>query len=388
MANVWYIGDAQVREVYGQRFDVYNGWAVNESAFTSGQRADLDADPGFLLGQTGPRINPPWSPDGVVGREAALVQKMLDIYNEIPGRLAQSALDARYAERGVAKGVLADTTPGSIPVLRTPGDGKAANWEYIHNGEGGYLWHLLSGAQSVGGWHIGAGLDNGTTGFAIVRNKAQAIGLKIEQTATVTTSTAYGMSVEQKNANSTAVFMEQKLVSGGAAPLMQLISYETDPAKLLFQYQGANGKGAKVVSPTGVLEANADIEVQTSSFRARSQNSVAAASRNHLTMDAIEGVGPTLTWYNNTGAAGSWWPFRIRGSGSGLNFETAGQSSAVGTFGTATEVMRLRNGQIGFFGATPVARQTGTPAAATDPATAQALANSLRTALVNLGLIS
>ncbi|WNO26228.1 esterase [Gordonia phage Fulcrum] len=96
MANVWYIGDAQVREVYGQTFNIWNGWSIPESAFTSGQLADLDADSGFLLGQTGPRINPPWSPDGVVGRDAAILQKMLDIYNEIPGRLSEANLKSSF----------------------------------------------------------------------------------------------------------------------------------------------------------------------------------------------------------------------------------------------------------------------------------------------------
>jgi len=42
---------------------------------------------------------------------------------------------------------------------------------------------------------------------------------------------------------------------------------------------------------------------------------------------------------------------------------------------------------ISFYGATPVARQS-VPVAATDAATTQALANSLRTALINLGLVA
>jgi hypothetical protein len=43
--------------------------------------------------------------------------------------------------------------------------------------------------------------------------------------------------------------------------------------------------------------------------------------------------------------------------------------------------------KIGFYGATPIVRPTGTPAAATDPATTMALANFLRSALISLGLI-
>lgn len=44
------------------------------------------------------------------------------------------------------------------------------------------------------------------------------------------------------------------------------------------------------------------------------------------------------------------------------------------------------DGTVGFFGATPVGVQTVT-AAGSDAATTQALANSIRTALINLGLV-
>ncbi|QFG08147.1 esterase [Gordonia phage GretelLyn] len=100
MANVWYIGDAQERTVTfsGSTFswNIWNGWSIPESAFNAGQLAELDADPGFLLGQTGQRVNPPWTPDGVVGRDAAILAKMLDIYNEIPGRLSEASMKAAF----------------------------------------------------------------------------------------------------------------------------------------------------------------------------------------------------------------------------------------------------------------------------------------------------
>ncbi|RRQ26312.1 hypothetical protein DK926_18890 [Rhodococcus sp. Eu-32] len=280
-------------------------------------------------------------------------------------RIANGTTRANYDATEAALWTLATTPwvtdPSNIPILRSPGDGRVARWEYIHNGDsGGYIWHLLAGAQSAGGWFIGAGLDNGNTGFAIVRNKAQAVGFKIEQAATITSATAYGMAVEQKSALAPAVFMEQKVVTGGAAPLLQLISYETDATKHFFQWQGANGKGGLVRSATGVLEIGADIETNAAAFRARSNNTVAAASRSHVTLDVVEGTGPALTFMNNTGSAGSWWPARLRGNGSNLLFETAGQSTALGTFGTATEIMRLRTGgQLSFFGATAVAKRTG-----------------------------
>jgi hypothetical protein len=50
-----------------------------------------------------------------------------------------------------------------------------------------------------------------------------------------------------------------------------------------------------------------------------------------------------------------------------------------------TLISGLNNGRMGFYGATPVVRQTVAPAA-TDAASAITLANSIRTALINLGL--
>ncbi|UVT31702.1 hypothetical protein SEA_PATOS_4 [Gordonia phage Patos] len=97
MANVWYIGDAQTREITlgGQIFtwNVWNGWSINESAFTSQQLQELDADPGFLLGQTGPRANPPWSADPITGRESVYLQKMRQIVDELPGFAESQVID-------------------------------------------------------------------------------------------------------------------------------------------------------------------------------------------------------------------------------------------------------------------------------------------------------
>ncbi|QFG12317.1 minor tail protein [Gordonia phage Ranch] len=135
MANVWYIGDAQVRDITlnGSTFSwsIWNGWSIPESAFTSGQLAELDADPGFLLGQTGPRTLPPWSPDSTVGRESVYLQQMKVIRDEIPGRLSQAALDATYAP--VARAVPTGGSTGQV--LTKTADGTA--WQAAPSGGGG-----------------------------------------------------------------------------------------------------------------------------------------------------------------------------------------------------------------------------------------------------------
>jgi len=55
---------------------------------------------------------------------------------------------------------------------------------------------------------------------------------------------------------------------------------------------------------------------------------------------------------------------------------------------TGTKIGTGGSQKMAFYGATPIIRPTGTPAAATDAATTQALVNSLRSSLISLGLIS
>lgn len=64
-----------------------------------------------------------------------------------------------------------------------------------------------------------------------------------------------------------------------------------------------------------------------------------------------------------------------------------GANVALGTT-TGTKVGTATTQKIGFYNATPIVQPAGIGAAATDAATTQALANNLRTALINLGLVA
>ncbi|UVT31170.1 hypothetical protein SEA_OTTERSTEDTS21_4 [Gordonia phage OtterstedtS21] len=105
MANVWYIGEYDVREVFGQRFDKTNGWSINESAFTGSQLTQLNVDSNFLLGQpSGPRVKP-FKADSINGPDAYL-KAMQDtlaaseaIQDAIPGRLSAEAMDNAWTPR-------------------------------------------------------------------------------------------------------------------------------------------------------------------------------------------------------------------------------------------------------------------------------------------------
>lgn len=112
------------------------------------------------------------------------------------------------------------------------------------------------------------------------------------------------------------------------------------------------------------------------------------------------GAAGTVAGFDINGAAGSArihqfltagnkrWTIRASGDAeSGSNAGTRYQIDAYDDAGTLIKSMMTltRDGKIGFNGASPVTPPT-LPAAATDAATTQALANSLRTTLINLGL--
>ena len=81
------------------------------------------------------------------------------------------------------------------------------------------------------------------------------------------------------------------------------------------------------------------------------------------------------------------------GSNAGSDFQLEAFSDAGASLGAAFTVVRSTQGfrhenkPLGFYGTAPIAKQTGTPAAATDLTTTQALVNDLRAKLVALGLI-
>ncbi|RYX79491.1 hypothetical protein EON76_02115 [bacterium] len=254
----------------------------------------------------------------------------------------------------------AGTPVGSPVVIKPTGDGRAGVWEYIHNDTAGYLYHLLVGQNTTSGsWLVGVGIDSGQGNGFIFRNKAQGIALKIEQTSTLSSATAYGLAVEQKSNTAPAVFMEQKLVASGAAPLLSLISYETDTTKSLFNWQGANAKGGSIRSSDGVLNlaTSAELVGDASRLDARSDNTVATTNRHHVFFDNVG-----VEFARNSGTANIYYQSRVRQSSTSLLFE-ASANAGLGAASYET-VITIGNGGTGakrlaFFGAAPVTKRTG-----------------------------
>lgn len=104
MTNVWFIGSWGTRTITKEdwagagfvastvTWSVDNGWSIDDTVFSSDQLLWLDADPGFLLGQTGPRVFPTPGPDldNYSGSAYAYYRKIKDLY----GLVLQAIADA------------------------------------------------------------------------------------------------------------------------------------------------------------------------------------------------------------------------------------------------------------------------------------------------------
>jgi len=282
------------------------------------------------------------------------------------------------------------TTPGAVPVPKPAGDTRAGVWEMTNNSESGYLFHLLLGAnanhQSTA--LVALGVDNDGIGL-LIPNKLKGRGIVGDQRATVTAADAYWMHATQRSPGSPLVRFEMQ--ANDAAPLMQLLAFGTPGVDQKLLYIGdPTGQAGVINAADGSIEWRRNVTVQdpasgtgTSALSVTSNNGVAVASRQHT-----RHVKDGLEYYNPTGSAGTWWPFKIAAGGSHLQIRAGGSTSAVGTLPTMVNMIDVTNGKLSFFGATAVAQPTGMGAAASDAATTQALVNNLRSALINLGLVT
>lgn len=248
----------------------------------------------------------------------------------------------------LAPGVPTYTNPSSIPVLRTVGDGRVAVWEYIQNGGGGYLWHLMQGADSTSGdWLFGMGIDAGYGNGILIRNKANGIGQKIEQTNQIDSATAYGLTISQ---DSIAPGMYLELRPTGLAPLFVMQSFQTDQDLKMFTLASATGSVMNVNGYSGLTSWDKNTEHVGGTLTVRSNNGVLAPARKYIKTDATNGV----TWHSPSGTDNQWWPFRVNTGGSTWNFQAAGLSGTPDS-ATFSTLIQIKNNALGFFGSAAVA---------------------------------
>lgn len=298
--------------------------------------------------------------------------------------LAGNGTAARAAAEALVRAQYEKGTPvGSPPVVKPTGDGRAGVWEYTHNDTTGYLYHLLMGAGTASGaWAVGIGVDSGLGNGVIIRNKAKGIGLKIEQLTSITSATAYGLTVEQKSALAPAILMSQ--ASTGTAMLMDLQSFvpSTDPNALILRISSGSGTAGFIKSYSGEFVWDKKFTMRTdvgADFRSNTGKADEWAKHLIVNHNGLE--------FQNPGAASSWNMFRIStregGEVNRLNFQTAPATADPSTAVWST-VIGLRHNQLGFYGAAPVSK----PALTYSRTGESAAAAALRGVLVSLGLVT
>ena len=279
-----------------------------------------------------------------------------------------------------------------IPVAKPLGEGSPGIIEVIHNDTVGYLQHLLMGANSgAAASLIALGVDSGLGNGLLVANKAGGKGIIIDQKASVSLATAYGMIATQSSTLAPLVRLENA-VSGGADTLQLIANGNYATESNLLYVGNSGGEVGTIRNNTGVLDWARDIVVRNysgsvaSRLIVRDQNGTTAPRRDQ-TFHTYQG----LEMYKNAGADNIWYPRRISsGTSGGAALQGAANTATPGVGITWVDCVGWGNGTLGFFGKSAIGRQTAA-ADATDLATCVALANSLKAILgatTGFGLIN
>lgn len=264
-------------------------------------------------------------------------------------------LDASARLDVVEGGAYLQPSPdGPAEVKLDLGDDRIGVLNWINNSEvpGTYLLRFATTANTEGGLIY---LDVvGTGGGLSVINRDAGVGVTIQQTATVSSPTAYGFAVNQQSSVAPAMMFEQYL--GGTAPAVKYVSYDTGPTTWLNQWFSASGEAGGVRASSGVLEWYKNVEVVAA--RIDAHDFATADNRSHTFLDT---AGLEFSGY--TGTSGVWWTSKIVRSADQLQF-LMGATSTLGGGGSLEPVITLRAGGTGakglsFFSATPTAQRTG-----------------------------
>jgi hypothetical protein len=323
------------------------------------------------------------------------------VKTELEGRLSDDALSATYVR-------LAGTTPGSVPVVKPFGDDRAGVWEFTHNDDFGYMYHLLAGT-SFGGASaaiLAIGLDNGAGGAGIlIANKKGNRGMVVAQQATINSATAYGILVTNSSTLAPAVRIEQNV--SGAADALQLVAFGAPTAtQNLLYVSDTTGEAWSIRAATGELGGQRTLKISNKAAGAVAnylQLSTSGSANSSNTRKSYHGAVEDV-FYGATGGAGQYYPYKILHTGSTLRIQTAANIISAdplaplpSEFGTASDhivvshanglTLAAAAGKLGFYGATAVVKAT-LAAAATDAATTQTLVNDIRAKLIALGLFA
>lgn len=286
--------------------------------------------------------------------------------------------------------------PGLLAWAGVPVAANGSRLDWLHNNPaGGYLQHLHTGPAAAGGALLALGVGDGgptTTAGLLVSVKADASpGASGVALVNEPGTAAHGMRGIQNSAAAPLMYLEQT-ATGGAEPIMDLVSNGTPAAgQLLQRWQvGGLGEVGGVRADTGDLAWRRNVTTRDlvgipSHLGVSDGDDIGADSRNHCRVlkDSVE-------FYAASGSPDLWFTSRLRASSNALRLQAGGPVGAVGNVGSQQTVVEIRHdGALGLFGAAPVAQPAAVPD--TSGATVAALeaeVNKLKALLRSVGLMA
>ncbi len=256
--------------------------------------------------------------------------------------------------------------------------------------------HLVVSPGFSGPYLLGIGGDNGSGPRLLISEKATGVGLQFSNTSTAGANSRgiYGLQNSTDPTSVLARFENYVDVGGDLIEILNLTTSTNAASNLLYVGDEA-GKVGRIPAATGILDWYRDVwltdpQSGTARFLVNPQE---GTTSDNASYGWVEKTG--MVMLGASGSVNTWYATRMyTGAYSGVtNFQGAGTvtSTAAATVDAATWTTALSfsfQGHLGFFGTSPVARPTGTPVAAIDATTTQALVNSLRASLIALGLVA
>jgi len=264
------------------------------------------------------------------------------------------------------------------------------NW--VHQGDAGYLVHLTSatGISGTAAGILGIGVDAGTPAGLIVSVKSAStgvVGMYLDNQATVSGATSYGFYGVQKSTTAPLMMLQGQL--GGVAPVLVLQSTVNGAGQILMDVRDTSGNSQWWMrADTGAVHSKVDLN--TTGTIHTTYTTTAGVGGSYLGSDAATGE-TKFRFYRDTGAS-SWYRHRIYTSSDELRIGSGVSGTVTDGTEAISDAIRIKNTGsllLGFYGVTPVARQTNAaqPTGGTTIDTqARSSIDQIRVILGNLGL--
>lgn len=129
------------------------------------------------------------------------------------------------------------------------GDTADGLFNWMHDGDAGYLFHLTGGPNFTGNAIVGIGVDYGGKGL-LVNNKGTGIGINLTQFNTISSANAHGLYGVQNNTLASVVRLHQQ-VAGAASLLWATADATATAGQKLIRW----GTGASWSTDKGYIDA-------------------------------------------------------------------------------------------------------------------------------------